>query len=236
MVMKKWSRLQQVLWEIELPKPHRNVESHLDIGSGVKPRNPFKAQNLYACDILEEEKIEIECTYIQFDITKGLPFKSNNFASVSAYDVLEHVPRWNFQNGASTFPFVNLMNEIFRVLKPGGYFYSVTPMYPNIAAFSDPTHVNYISIETVSYFGNSSHANGLGYGFDGAFEIIFANWLRGSGPFDCGESLTNIIEVNKLSQESAKALARLVNRYLRRLINMKPTHGLWVLKKPDESC
>lgn len=221
----------KVLWEIDLPRAHQMGSNHLDIGCGVRPRNPFRSKEVYACDLLDPKKVSIECKYEQCDITLGLPYDSNYFTSVSAYDVLEHVPRIRLENGKTVFPFVRLMSEIHRVLKPGGFFYAVTPMFPSIASFSDPTHVNHITLETVSYFGNSSHARSLGYGFDASFEIVFANWLKGAGPFSSGESLFEVIETSGLSSQSISAGLKLANRYFRRLINRNPTHGLWVLKK-----
>ena len=44
------------------------------------------------------------------------------------------------------------MNEIYRVLKPGGTFYAITPYYPRDEAFVDPTHVNIITNKTHTYF------------------------------------------------------------------------------------
>jgi len=136
-------------------------------------------------------------------------------------------------NGEIQFPFVNLMNEISRILKPGGIFYAVTPMYPSGAAFTDPTHVNFISEDTVHYFaGANRHAANLGYGFVGHFDILFAGWLRGAGPFDSKGSLQDSL----LHAESAKERLIVVLKLLRRsaycFANRKPTHALWVLQKP----
>ncbi len=72
-------------------------------------------------------------------------------------------------------PFVNLMNEIFRVLKPGGRFYALTPAYPKQSAFVDPTHVNIITRKTHKYFTVPDNW-GVMYGFHGTFEIIRTGW------------------------------------------------------------
>ena len=66
------------------------------------------------------------------------------------------------------------MNEIWRVLKPGGILYASTPAYPHNEAFQDPTHVNFITEKTVEYFmGNvryqAGHDIGKMYGFIGRF-------------------------------------------------------------------
>jgi SAM-dependent methyltransferase len=228
----KFEYLRRVLWEIDLPMVSEEMLIHLDLGAGNRPRNPFNANKLLACDVFPISKFTAECDYIQCDITVELPFPSNTFSSVSAYDVLEHVPRWERRQNQVIFPFVNLMSEIYRVLKPGGYFYAVTPMFPRSSAFTDPTHVNYITLESVNYFGGPSHSKHLGYGFEGSFKIIFANWLRGAGPFDPTSSLANQVRNNPWSKISILALLRLLRRFLLTVLNLKPTHGLWVLQKP----
>ena len=59
------------------------------------------------------------------------------------------------------------MSEIYRVLKPGGIFFSCTPVYPHPEAFSDPTHVNIMTRETFDYFTSPGD-----YGFTGDFTIL----------------------------------------------------------------
>ena len=44
------------------------------------------------------------------------------------------------------------MNEIYRVLKNRGKFYAFTPYYPKAQVFQDPTHVNFITVDTHEYF------------------------------------------------------------------------------------
>jgi hypothetical protein len=63
---------------------------------------------------------------------------------VTAHDFIEHIPKviCNPQRRNS---FIELMNETWRVLKVGGRFLSVTPAFPQPAAFVDPTHVNIIT-------------------------------------------------------------------------------------------
>jgi hypothetical protein len=79
------------------------------------------------------------------------------------------------------------MNEIWRILKPNGIFLARTPAYPSAAAFQDPTHVNIITDQTVSYFAKRPCPDGslidpwglpLGktYGFKGEFVLIKQWW------------------------------------------------------------
>jgi len=44
------------------------------------------------------------------------------------------------------------MNEVYRVLRPGGIFVIRIPEAPGIIAFQDPTHVSYWNEETLTYF------------------------------------------------------------------------------------
>jgi SAM-dependent methyltransferase len=60
-----------------------------------------------------------------------IPFESNFFDSVSAYDFLEHIPRQaiDYQAMITRVPFLELMSEIHRVLKPNGRFFALTTAY-----------------------------------------------------------------------------------------------------------
>ena len=65
------------------------------------------------------------------------------------------------------------MNEIYRVLKPGGLFYASTPAFPSPEAFQDPTHVNIITDGTHEYFCGGNPDARI-YGFTGQFVAIEA--------------------------------------------------------------
>jgi SAM-dependent methyltransferase len=143
----------------------------LDLGSGVKPKNPFNATEVYGIDIREEVPNAIFKADLAID---AIPFSSESFDYVTAFDFLEHIPRLLY-NPKRNHPFVNLMNEIYRILRvseSGGLFYSKTPCYPFGDAWRDPTHVNIISDETFPlYFDNKNRWASM-YGFVGAFEVV----------------------------------------------------------------
>ena len=145
---------------------------HLDMGCGRSPRNPYGHDELYGVDIQFPEEFDS-----QFFVSANLsidriPFDDGFFDSLSAYEFLEHVPRVMItaDGKSTTFPFVLLMNEVWRVLKPGGRFYAVTPAAPHRSAFQDPTHVNYITRDTHSYFVGS-RCGARVYGFTGLFSL-----------------------------------------------------------------
>ncbi len=145
---------------------------HLDLGCGASPRNPYRYDEVHMIDIVAPAGIDAS-RFRRANLTlEPIPHPDSSFDSVSAFDFIEHVPRLlPTPDGRGTrFPFVELMNEIHRVLKPGGRFYALTPAYPSPEAFQDPTHVNIITEGTWRYFcGEPPQARV--YGFSGAFEL-----------------------------------------------------------------
>ena len=152
---------------------------HLDLGCGLFPKNPYSADELFGCDVRDIEA-ELKQKGVHFKaanlVVEPIPFPDNTFDSISAMDFLEHIPRQIIDaNGLMKNAFVDLMNEIYRVLKPNGIFFASTPIYPHPWAFIDPTHVNIMTDQTYTYFiGNQSH--GRMYGVYGNFEKITARW------------------------------------------------------------
>ncbi len=185
-----------------------NKTKHLDIGCGSSPRNPFNCNELYGVDIIKQQSNDFN--YQQCNvILEKLPFDDSSFDSVSAYDFLEHIPRLSIINNETQFPFINFMNEAYRVLKPNGIFYAITPCYPRPEAFVDPTHVNFISKKTYRYFTAPKHRARV-YGFTGHFEVIRVKKL-------------------KFSQETKpqSKLIKLLKNILYTVIYTKKSHILW---------
>jgi SAM-dependent methyltransferase len=153
------------------------MSKHLDLGCGPVPRNPYRRAQLFGVDIAAgatSSSVEVRRANLAVE---PIPYADNSFDSVSAFDFLEHVPRiLPLASGAGTrFPFVELMNEISRVLRPSGLFYALTPCYPAAAAFSDPTHVNIMTIDSHRYFTGDAPLARM-YGFNGHFALRRAEW------------------------------------------------------------
>jgi SAM-dependent methyltransferase len=139
----------------------------LDIGCGTDPRNPFKAKECFGLDIRANESKNIKYADL---FTDKIPYDDNSFDYLTAFDFIEHVPRVLYCP-ALRFCFVELMNEVYRVLKPGGIFLSHTPIFPFPASQQDPTHVNLITEDTFpKYFDDSSRFASM-YGFTGSFKV-----------------------------------------------------------------
>lgn len=69
------------------------------------------------------------------------PFASNTFGTVECSHVLEHIPmEYLDYEGRETDALVAVMNEVYRVMAPGGRFRIEVPAVQGQGAFGDPTH------------------------------------------------------------------------------------------------
>jgi SAM-dependent methyltransferase len=217
-------------YQVNFPKLESENGIHLDLGSGKNVRNPCGLPKVYGIDISNaDSNLGDSFQIISADITKELPFPDNYFDSISAFDVLEHIPRWERNPaGEIVFPFVNLMSEIYRILKPLGIFIAVTPAYPAAEAFQDPTHVNILTEQTVDYFiGENPSATTVGYGFKGNFTKLHHSWLKGGGPF---ESLENRLAPGYSEITQIRDSMKILKRGLKILRIRNSSHLLWVLR------
>lgn len=79
------------------------------------------------------------------------PFRDNTVEEVFCSHFIEHVS-----------DLVAFINELWRVLKPGGRVQFVAPYYTSVRAFQDPTHKRFISEQLFLYFDkNWRELNGL---------------------------------------------------------------------------
>lgn len=148
---------------------HSEIHRTLDLGCGLIPRNPFNSPEVFGVDIRDDLSIKIKKADLAVE---KIPFEDNFFDAVTAYDFIEHIPRIIYMP-YRRFSFVELMNEIHRVLIPGGFFISHTPAYPSSLAFRDPTHVNIITDETFSLYFDDEYKLAKMYGFNGSFHVEY---------------------------------------------------------------
>lgn len=190
-------------------------DNHLDLGCGDKPKNPYGAYHVYGLDIRKHDNTKC-VTFITADLSlEKIPFDADFFSSVSAFDFIEHIPRvlCDPDKRRTIFPFIELMNEIHRILIPGGRFYAVTPLYPAEEAFKDPTHVNIITASTHSYFCGEDPMGAI-YGFKGRFKLL---------------SVAKGVPRNFFNPRRPSWFARLSS--LRRWMTNDITHIKWELEK-----
>ena len=159
--------------------PSPGTDRHLDLGCGKFPRNPYRKAELHGVDIRALSPQDEGFDYRRANLAlEPIPYPDGHFASVSAYDFIEHVPRMLIGGSEGTrLPFIELMNEIWRVLAPDGRLYAVTPAWPHAEAFVDPTHVNVITEGTVDYFVGTAPLGRI-YGFRGHFELLRQDWVN----------------------------------------------------------
>ncbi len=160
------------------------ADMHLDLGCGKFPRNPYNRAQLCGVDIRGLQPAA-GFEYRPANLTlEPIPYADNVFGSVSAFDFIEHIPRLlATADGTQTFfPFIRLMDEVWRVLAPGGLFYALTPAFPNPEVFVDPTHVNVITDKTHEYFCGENPLGRM-YGFRGHFTVRRAIWAEQTPAF-----------------------------------------------------
>lgn len=73
---------------------------------------------------------------------KGLPFEDGSIESIVSHHCFEHIG-----DG-----FLALIDDIYRVLKPGGLLYAITPLFPSTSAVADPDHRRYFMEDTWTAF------------------------------------------------------------------------------------
>lgn len=89
-----------------------------------------------------------------YDLRQKWPFSESSIGVVRAYDFLEHIPHCHDSSCTHQPPYctVGVMNEIYRVLAPGGWLLSATPSTDGRGAFQDPTHCSFWNPNSYWYF------------------------------------------------------------------------------------
>jgi SAM-dependent methyltransferase len=78
---------------------------------------------------------------IYYDLSRGIPLPDKSVDEIHSNQVLEHLRD----------P-IKIMNEQWRVLKPGGFVYACVPHYLAPSACGDPTHRTFWSETSFQYY------------------------------------------------------------------------------------
>lgn len=106
----------------------------IDLGAGHNP-----APGLTGIDLRNSD--------ITADLSQGIPLPDNSVGLLRAQDILEHLKD----------P-VHIMNEAYRVLVPGGWFFISVPSTDGRGAFQDPGHVSFWNENSFWYYTDSEFA------------------------------------------------------------------------------
>jgi predicted SAM-dependent methyltransferase len=133
------------------------MKMKLNLGSGFRPHPGY---------------VNIDCSErckpdLLHDITTGLPYEDNSVDEIIAADFLEHIPI-----GKTVF----VIEEIWRVLKPGGTLEHFTPSTDGRGAFQDPTHVSFWNQNSWLYYTHDAYRDL--YGIKAKFNIEFMQDYR----------------------------------------------------------
>lgn len=127
----------------------------LDLGSGI---NPYVGDG----DIVHMDKFPFKGVNIVRDVLRGIPTHHDFFDKVVAHNFLEHFAGEDF---------VFVMNEIWRVLKPGGVLEVCGPYWSGKFAFIDPDHKRCFHENSFDFWivrdGNSVRSGVVGW-----FEMV----------------------------------------------------------------
>ena len=91
------------------------------------------------------------------------PFEDSSVQEVLMFNTLEHL--------ADT---IGTMEELHRILIPGGLVKIQTPYYNSYGAFTDPTHKRFFSEETMDYFtcDGATRLSAYNYYSKARFEVV----------------------------------------------------------------
>lgn len=94
------------------------------------------------------------------DLSLDWPFDNNSVGLIRASHIFEHLPD----------P-VHTMNELFRVLAPGGFALIEVPSTDGRGAFQDPTHVSFWNENSFWYYTRKGQAKYIQPRYTGRFQV-----------------------------------------------------------------
>jgi SAM-dependent methyltransferase len=179
----------------------------LDAGAGEQLYAPLFAEHVYeSADFLQVEKPYAPKTMYVCDL-REIPVESNRYDAVLLTQVLEHLPAPE-----------DVLQELFRVLKPGGVIWATTPLF-----FEE--HEAPFDFHRYTQYGLRSRLEGAGFAvakverLEGWFGVLgyqaqtMAKYLpRTPGPYGGGPTGLLLAAIAWPASVAALAMSRLLNR------------------------
>jgi hypothetical protein len=131
----------------------------LDLACGTRPADGFVGVDLYAPGV---ERVDL----LKFP----WPYDDNSVEEVRCSHFIEHIPArdvedrdlgdlvFNAQDFIGRDMLCAFMNEVYRILVPGGRITIIVPYARSNVAFQDPTHRRFIIEDTFNYFDREKRA------------------------------------------------------------------------------
>jgi SAM-dependent methyltransferase len=122
--------------------------------------------NLGSSDEILEGFLNVDvCPPADFiaDLTQAWPWEDGSIEHIRAWDIIEHLP-----------DSIHTMNEMWRVLRPGGTAEIVVPTTDGRGAWQDPQHVSFWNRNSFFYYtdGNRHRERfGEAYGIRARFSV-----------------------------------------------------------------
>lgn len=82
-----------------------------------------------------------------------------------ASHIIEHIPTVVIDGGKTRFPFIEFMDEVWRIMKVGGQFAIAAPHGSSQGFLQDPTHCHALNETTFAYFDPDATDGSLLYNF-----------------------------------------------------------------------
>jgi hypothetical protein len=109
---------------------------------------------------------------------------------------------------------VNLLGDLHRILKPGGKIEARVPHFTSKNAYSDPTHRNFFTSDTLSYF---TREHSRGYYFDFSFS-----------QYDVRVEFDRRFPYNWLAEPLVNLSPRVINAWESSILRMFTAENLYV--------
>ena len=114
------------------------------------------------------------------------PWADSSVSEIVAHDIIEHLPDK-----------ILTMNEMWRVLMPGGIARIMVPTTDGAGAWQDPTHVSFWNRNSMFYFtAGDPHRERFGrhYGIDARFKVAYEDTHAWAPPYP--GLLVKILEIH----------------------------------------